>query len=162
MTYVGPICSSPNEKLAQYIRRTYSWWQSHSSPLSVLSNLVYTIVVSIPTEERNIHIHTSPLIPQVAPTRLTLCGQRFIHHNNIFMPCGSGHCTFPSLYSPWVHGHDSSHDGLEPLPHDRDCPQANLALRQRVWDSHHPVGGYLPSSLGVGKSLLACHLSRLL
>jgi hypothetical protein len=65
-----------------------------------------------------------------------------------------------------------SHDGLQPLPHDRDCPQANLILRGRVWDSHHPVGGYLPSNLVIGASLqkvnaenksrLACHLLRLL
>jgi hypothetical protein len=32
MTYVGPICSSLKEKFAQYIRRAYKWWQSHSSP----------------------------------------------------------------------------------------------------------------------------------
>jgi hypothetical protein len=69
------------------------------------------------------------------------------------------------------------HDGLQPLPHDRDCPQANPVLRGWVRDSHHPVGGYLPSYLDVGallqksklqkvnaesKSLLACHLLRLL
>jgi hypothetical protein len=50
-------------------------------------------------------------------------------------------------------------------------------LKGRVWDSHHPVGGYLPSYLIVGVSLqnsklykvkveskiqLACRLLRLL
>jgi hypothetical protein len=65
----------------------------------------------------------------------------------------------------------------QPLPHDRDCPQASLVLRGRVQDSHHPVGGYLPSYIVVGVSLqdsklhkvkaesktqLACHLLRLL
>jgi hypothetical protein len=39
------------------------------------------------------------------------------------------------------------------LPHDRDCPQTNLVLRGQVWDSYHPVGGYLPSYLGIGASL---------
>jgi hypothetical protein len=39
------------------------------------------------------------------------------------------------------------------LPHDRDYPQASLVLRGRVQDWHHPVGGYLPSYLGVGASL---------
>jgi hypothetical protein len=34
---------------------------------------------------------------------------------------------------------------MQPLPHDRDCHQANLILRGRVRDSHHLVGGYLPS-----------------
>jgi hypothetical protein len=52
-----------------------------------------------------------------------------------------------------VRGRDSSHDGLQPSQHDRDCPQANLALRQRIRDSHHQAGGYLPSYIGVGASL---------
>jgi hypothetical protein len=88
------------------------------------------------------------------------------------MPCVSHHKTFLGLHTPYVCGHDSSHDGLQLLPHDRDCPQANLVLRGWVWDSHHPVGGYLPSYLIVGaslqkvnaenKSLLACHLLKLL
>jgi hypothetical protein len=41
----------------------------------------------------------------------------------------------------------------QPLLHDRDCPQANLVLRGRVRDSHHPMGGYLPSYLIIGASL---------
>jgi hypothetical protein len=120
MKYVGPICSSRKEKFANYIRRTYNQWQSHSSPLSVLTKLVYAIMVSVPAEEHNIHIHTSPLIPQVAPTHLTMCGHRCIHHKNIFTSCESGHKTLSGLYLPWVCGRDSSHDGRQPLPHDRD------------------------------------------
>jgi hypothetical protein len=65
----------------------------------------------------------------------------------------------------------------QPLPHDIDYLQANLILRRWVWDSHHPMGGYLPSYLVVGasllnsklhkvraesKTMLACHLLRLL
>jgi hypothetical protein len=56
----------------------------------------------------------------------------------------------------------------QPLPHDRDRPQANLVLRERIRDSHHPARGHLPSYLFVGASLqkskflLACHLLRLL
>jgi hypothetical protein len=65
----------------------------------------------------------------------------------------------------------------QPLPHDRDCPQSNLVLRRRVRDSHHPMGGNLPSYLFIGallqksklhkvnaesKTQLACHLLRLL
>jgi hypothetical protein len=53
----------------------------------------------------------------------------------------------------WVHGRDSSHDGLQLLSHDRDCPQANLILRGWVQDLHHLVGRYLPSYLSVGASL---------
>jgi hypothetical protein len=41
----------------------------------------------------------------------------------------------------------------QPLQHDRDYPQANLVLRERVWDSYHLAGGYIPSYLFVGASL---------
>jgi hypothetical protein len=62
---VGPIRSSPKENFAHYIRRTYSRWQSHSSPYSVPTNLVYAIVVSVPAEEQtyiyDIHHHLSPM-----------------------------------------------------------------------------------------------------
>jgi hypothetical protein len=37
----------------------------------------------------------------------------------------------------------------QPLPHDRDCPQARLILRGRVQDSHHLTGENLPSYLFV-------------
>jgi hypothetical protein len=124
MTYVSPIRSSSKEKFAQYIRRTYNRWWSHSSLLSVLSKLVYAIVVSVPAEKHNIHMHTSIFIPQVAHTHLTLRGQCCIRLKDVFTSCGSGHKTLSGLYSPWVHGHDSSHDGLQSLSHDRDYPQA--------------------------------------
>jgi hypothetical protein len=122
MTHGGPIHSSPKERFAQYIRHTYNRWQSHSSPKSVLTKLDYAIVVTVPAEGYNIHIHTSPLIPQVAPTHLMLHGQCCIYHKNVFISCGSGHITFPGLYSLWVRGRDSSHDGLQSLSHDRDSP----------------------------------------
>jgi hypothetical protein len=41
----------------------------------------------------------------------------------------------------------------QPLLHDRDCPQVSLVLRGWVWDSHHPVEGYLHSYLVIGASL---------
>jgi hypothetical protein len=79
---------------------------SHSTPWLALTDLAYTIMVSVPTEEHNIHMHTSPLIPQVAPMRLTLHGQRCIRYKNVFTSCGSGHKIFPGLYSHWVHSRD--------------------------------------------------------
>jgi hypothetical protein len=110
------------KRFAKYIWRTYSQWRSHSSPWSVLAKLVYAIMVSVPAEEHNIHIwYTSPLIPQVAHTCLTLCGQRCICHKDVFTSCGSGHKIFSGLYSLQVRGRNSSHDGRQPLPHDRDC-----------------------------------------
>jgi hypothetical protein len=33
---------------------------------------------------------------------------------------------------------------MQPLPHNRDHPQANLILRGHVQDLHHPTRGYLP------------------
>jgi hypothetical protein len=48
----------------------------------------------------------------------------------------------------------------QPLPRDRDCPQANLILRGWVRDSHHPAGGYLPSFLVIGASLQKCKLHK--
>jgi hypothetical protein len=62
---------------------------------------------------------------------------------------------------------------MQPLPHDRDYPQASLILRGQVRDSHHPMRGNLSFYLVVGESLensklhkvnaenkseLACHL----
>jgi hypothetical protein len=115
--HVGPICSSPKERLAKYIRHTYSQMQITLIPVVSSSWMTYANVVSVPAEEQNIHIwHTSLLIPQVVPMRLTLCWQRCIRQKNIFTSCGSGHKTFPGLYSP--------HDGLQSLSHDRGCPQA--------------------------------------
>jgi hypothetical protein len=73
--------------------------------------MTYTNMVSVPVEENNIHICTSPLIPQVALTRLTMCGQRCIHYKNVFMSGGSSHKTFLGLHMAKVRGHDSSHDG---------------------------------------------------
>jgi hypothetical protein len=48
----------------------------------------------------------------------------------------------------------------QPLPHDRDYPQANLILRGRVCDSHHLTGGYLSSYLGLGASLQKSKLQK--
>jgi hypothetical protein len=48
----------------------------------------------------------------------------------------------------------------QPLSHDRDYPQANLVMRGRVRDSHHLVGGYLPSYLVVGASLQKSKLQK--
>jgi hypothetical protein len=42
---------------------------------------------------------------------------------------------------------------MQSLSYDRDCPQVNLVLRERVHDSHHPMGEYLPSYLDIDVSL---------
>jgi hypothetical protein len=48
----------------------------------------------------------------------------------------------------------------QPLLHNRDCFQTNLILRGWVQDSHHPVGGYLPSYLFIGASLQKSKLQK--
>jgi hypothetical protein len=74
---------------------------SHSSTWLVLMRQSYAIVVSVPTKNTiDIYSHTSSLIPQVAPTHLTLHGQRCIHHENIFISYGSDHKTFLGLHMP--------------------------------------------------------------
>jgi hypothetical protein len=51
-----------------------------------------------------------------AGERALLCVAR---RGAFLQPSGSGHKTFSGLYSPWVRGRDSSHNGRLPLPHDR-------------------------------------------
>jgi hypothetical protein len=46
----------------------------HLSPLSVLTRQSYAIVVSVPTEEHNIHMTYITTYPQVAPMHLALHG----------------------------------------------------------------------------------------
>jgi hypothetical protein len=86
------VLSVPHQKrktFATYRWCTHSPWQ-FALILMVSSNeTTYAIMISIPTEEHNIHIwHTSPLIPQVASTLLTLCGQRCIRYKNVFTSWG--------------------------------------------------------------------------
>jgi hypothetical protein len=134
-------------------------------------------VVSIPAEEHNIYIwHTSPLVPQVAPKHLTLHGQRCICHKNIFTSCGSGHKTFPGLYSSWVRSHDSSHDDvslyrtigtasskprLEATGPEFTSPGTRI-LTFLPWHRCVIAENKLQILNTESKSLLACHLSRLL
>jgi hypothetical protein len=68
--------------------------------INSLTNLVYVFMVSVLAEEHNIHMHTSPLISQVAPTRLTLHGQHCICYKNVFTFCGSDHKAFLDLHTP--------------------------------------------------------------
>jgi hypothetical protein len=139
--------------------------------------MTYVNVVSVPIEKHKYIWHTSPVTPQVASTRLTLCGQRCIRYENIFT-CyrRRPHDTLMSSCSRCAVVASHMID-TRPLPHDRDCPQASLVLRGRVQYSHHLTGGNLASYLFIGtplqnsklhkvnvesKSQLACHLLRLI
>jgi hypothetical protein len=134
-------------------------------------------MVSVPAEKYSIHIsYISPLIPQVVPTRLTLRGQRCIRHKDIFTSCGSGHKTSPGLYSPWVHGRDSSHDGCHPYcmigtasskPRLEATGPESTSLSTRMltflpWCRCVVTESKLRKVNTEIKSLLVCHLSILL
>jgi hypothetical protein len=74
--------------------------KSHSTPWLALSDTTYSNVVSVPVENTiDIYNHISPPIPQVAPVRLTLHGQRCIHYENIFTSCRRDYKTFLSPYT---------------------------------------------------------------
>jgi hypothetical protein len=128
--------------------------------------------VSVSVEEYNNIWHTSPLIPQVTSVCLTLHTLRERIHILRKRPKDIPRSTHPRCVVV-----TSSMTDTYPLPHDRDCPQANLVLRGQVRDSYHPAKGYLHSYIFVstslqksklqkvnteGKFLLACHLLRLL
>jgi hypothetical protein len=82
------------KRLAKYRWRTYSRWQNALIPVVSSNETIYAIVVSVPTEKHKIHIYTYiTTYPQVAPTCLTLRGQRCICHENVFMSWGGDHKT---------------------------------------------------------------------
>jgi hypothetical protein len=162
---------------AIYRRRTHSRCQIALIPVVSYSGITYANVVSVPTEEHNrymIYITTYLLsgthafnVAWIALHMLQECihvlrkWPQEIPRSPHPMCAVVTHCTIDT----------------QPLPHDRDCPQASLILRGRVQDSHHPMGGYLLSYIVVSallqnsklhevntesKSMLACHLLRLL
>jgi hypothetical protein len=110
-------------------------------------------MLCVPAELHKYIWHTSTLISQVVPTCLTLRGQRCIHYENVFTSCRRRSQDIPRSPRARCAVVASCMTDTQPLPHDRDCPQASLVLRGSVQDSHHPVGGNLPSYLCVGASL---------
>jgi hypothetical protein len=57
MHHVGPICSSPKEKLLPNIDGIHIVGGKVAlTPVAVLTRLTYAIVISVPAEEHNIHI----------------------------------------------------------------------------------------------------------
>jgi hypothetical protein len=119
--------------------------KSCSSPQLVLMRLSYVIVVSVPPEEQNIHI-----------TYITTYPPSGVHAFN---------ATWTTLHTLWERIHvlrkwqqdiprstrprcavvTNRTTETQPLPHDRNYPQASLVLRGRVQDSHHPAEEYLHS-----------------
>jgi hypothetical protein len=153
MQHVGPIRSSPKEKVAKYRWHTYSRWQIALIPVVSSNSMTYANMVSVPAEEHNRYMTYITTYPPsgahafiVVWTALHM-SQECIHVLHKWpqdiprSPCRR--CVIVTYHTM----------EMQPLPHDRECPQVNLILRGWVWDSHHPVGGNLPSYLFIGASL---------
>jgi hypothetical protein len=146
------ICRSymflTKKRFAQYIRHTYNRWRSHSSPLSVLAKLVYAIMVRVPAEKHNIHLHTSPLIPQVVSMHLALHTSQECIHVLQKWPQDIPRSLLALGTRSWLVARRTAISiaryGLS---------SSNPILRGRIRDSYHPAIGYLPPYLGVGALL---------
>jgi hypothetical protein len=114
--------------------------ESHSSPVVNSNGLTYTIMVSVRTKDTtDIYNHTLP--HYAIPVRLTLHGQWCIRYENTFMSCRRSPQDIPRpprLSCVVVASHMID---TQPLPHNRDFPQASIVLRGHVRDSYHPMGG---------------------
>jgi hypothetical protein len=140
--------------------------------------MTYSNVVSI-FADIYIYIYMTYITtyPQVVPVHLMLHGQCYICYENVFISYRRHRQNIHRFSRPKCTIMVSHMTDMQPLPHDRDCPQASLVLWERVRDSHLPSRGKLPSYLFIGASLqnsklhkvniesktqLACHMLRLL
>jgi hypothetical protein len=133
---------------------------SHTHPVVGSSGMTYTNMVGVPTKEHNRYmaciITYPPSITHVfnaawtAPHTL----QERIHilrkRPQDIPRSPHPRCTVVTSHTIYT----------QPLPHDRNYPQASFVLRGWVRDSHHPVGGYLPSYLVVCASLQNSKLQK--
>jgi hypothetical protein len=168
--HIGHIRSSPKEKVLPHIGgvRTLSG-KSHSTPWLAFDTTSETWLAYLQKSTIIYDIHHHLSLPRGVhvfnATWTTLHMLRECIHVLRKRPQNIPRSPRPSctvVTSPTT--------DTQPLPHDRDCTQANLILRGQVQDSHHSTGGYLPfrwcviaeKQIAESKSLLACHLLRLL
>jgi hypothetical protein len=97
--HIGPIRSSPKKSFCQYRWCTCSRCKVTLITVVSSNETTYAIMISVPTEKHNNVWRTSPLIPQVVPTSLTLRGQRCNCYENVFTSCGRDHKTTLGLHS---------------------------------------------------------------
>jgi hypothetical protein len=110
-------------------------------------------MVSVPTEEHHIHMTYITTYPpsgarEFNAARIMLHTLQDHIHVLRKRPQGIPRSTRSRCAVVTSHTTDT-----QPLPHNRGCHQANLILRGRVRDSHHPMKGYLPSYIVVCESL---------
>jgi hypothetical protein len=126
------------QKLTKYRWCTCSQWQIALIHVVSSTGMTYANMVSVSVEKDNIHIHTSPLIPQVASTHLTLRGQHCIRYENVFTSWGSDHKT--SLG-----------------PHTLGA--RSWLLAQRTHNLYHTIGTVLKQTLSWGDGT-GIHITR--
>jgi hypothetical protein len=145
----------PHQKkcFVKYRWRTYNGWQITLIPIISSSGMTYAIVISIPSEEHNIHmtyITTYPSSGACAFNAARTTLHTLQEHIHILRKRLQD---IPRSPRPSCTLVTSRTTDMQPLPHDRDCHQTNLVLSRWVRDSHHPTGGYLSSYLFIGASL---------
>jgi hypothetical protein len=138
---------------ANYRWCTHSRWQSPLISVVSSSGMTYAIIVIVPAKDHNRYMTYITIYPPSCAhvfnaARIALYTLRehiyVLRKRPQYIPRSPRpRCTVVA----------SRTTDTQPLPHDRDCPQANLILRGWIRDSHHPAGGYLPSYLIVGASL---------
>jgi hypothetical protein len=101
-------------------------WQVTLIPMINSTRNTYVNVVSVPTKITNISNHTSPLIPQVVPTHLTLREQRYICYDNVFTSHGRGPRDIPRFSCPRCTIMASRMTDMQPISHDMDYPKQAL------------------------------------
>jgi hypothetical protein len=149
--------SHQKKKGAKYRWRT---WENTLIPVVSSTGITYANVVSVPTEENNKYMTCiTTYLPSGThafnAARTTLHTLRECIHIMRKRPQD-----IPMFQRPRCTVVNSRTIDTQPLLQDRDCPQSSLILRGRVQDSHHPVGGYLPSYLVVGASLQESKLQK--
>jgi hypothetical protein len=132
----------------------------HLSLLLVLTRQSYAIVVSVPTKEHNIHMTYITTYPPSGARGFNAARTALHTLRECIQVLRKRPQDIPRSPRPRCAVVASRMIDMQPIPHDRDCPQANLALRGQVRVSHHPARGYLPSYIFVSVSLLKCNCRK--
>jgi hypothetical protein len=151
-----PVLYVPHQKktFTNYRWCTYSQWQIALIPVVSCSSMPYANMISLPTEEHNRYIFT--YITTYPPSGAHVFNTAWITLHTLWEYIHilrKRPQDIPRSPHPRCAVVASRTTDTQPLPHDRDYPQASLVLRGRVRNSHHPTGGKLPSYLFVSAPL---------
>jgi hypothetical protein len=133
---------------------TCSRWQNTLNPVVSSNDMTYkTWLAYLQKTTIYIYTHTSPLIPSSGARTFNAARIALYMWQECIHVLQKRPQNIPRPPYPRCVGVASRMTDTQPLPHDRDYHQESLILRGWVQDSHHPVGGHLPSYLVVGASL---------